>query len=216
MMFGNITRRLAGAVLTTSIFAVYFPAPALAQPSVAAVQIPCCRCLDGRSLRADISTGAAPWRVAPPSGGPAVPAVVVASPPGAWTTALAPAKWVNHPTAGMATGFYSYTLRIVVPKCTIPGRITIAGRLASDNQGLLVLGSSSPSISVASPSFTAATAFGPAGLPLGPGTHTITVRVRNNELQTGLVLNGAVTVRCPLEKGLLDATGAEATQLEQS
>jgi hypothetical protein len=204
---------LVGAALTASIFAV--PAPALAQSGPGIVRVPCCRCLDGRSLRVDISTGSAPWRVAPPIGAAAA-AVPVASPPGSWTTALAPAKWVHHPTAGMATGFYSYTLRIVVPKCTIPGRMTIAGRLASDNQGQMVLGSSSPAINIVSPSFTTPTAFGPAGLPLGPGTHIITVRVRNNELQTGLVLNGAVTVRCPLEHGLIDGTAAEATQPGES
>jgi hypothetical protein len=204
MTLDKIARLLAGAVLTTSMFAVSVPAPAIAQRPVPVVNVPCCRCLDGRALTADISTGNAPWMVAPPVG-VTTAAVPVASPPASWTTSLAPAKWVNHPTAGMATGFYSYTLRIVVPKCTIPARVTIAGSLATDNQGQLVLGSSVPALNVASPSFTTPTAFGTASL--GSGTHILTVRVRNNELQTGLVLRGAVTVRCPLEHGPVDDVG---------
>lgn len=172
------------------------PVPAPLKP----VKVPCCKCIGGPAQTVSINTGSAPWFVTPPSG-PTTLAVQVPTPPTSWTTALLPARWVHHPTAGQATGWYVYQLRIDVPKCVIPMTVRISGRLASDNQGQLTLGSSSPPLNIPSPSFTSPTPVWSS--TLGPGTHILTVRVRNNELQTGLVLNGTVVTRCStaLEQG---------------
>lgn len=164
-----------------------------------AIRLRCCRCLDGQRQTVRIDTRAAPWRVQPPNMTTFQPVVAAAN--SAWT-ALAPGGWVG-PQGQAAVGNYTYELRIVVPRCTIPSRIEVAGRFAADNHATV--------FHVSPSSATTQLAVSPAGdhgfLPASirsftavlavPGTHTLRVVVRNAGGPTGLIVEGAVTSICP-------------------
>lgn len=189
---------IARAVLIAAPFtALLAAAPAAAQgpPASKAILVPCCKCADGSVLTVDISTGAAPWRVKPPAGAPAA-AVPVPSIPPSWTTALAPAVWIQHP-AGEADGTYEYELRYQVQKCTIKPDVTVSGDFSADNSATLTVGGPTPVFTAPGP--TAYTSTFPFSAPLPVGAGAIKVSVVNDELDTGLVLRGTITVRCPRE-----------------
>ena len=133
------------------------------------VTISCCRCLGQESDAAKISTGTAPWRVSsvigpvnsPTNTSPLmVPGAI--APHSAWTTALAPAKWLQ-PSASTTrndvfpNGHVTYALKIRVPNCAIGQRVTLSGRFAADDQAKMF---------VDRPGHNSATQIaGPAGFP---------------------------------------------------
>jgi hypothetical protein len=190
---------IARAVLTAAPFtALLAAAPAAAQgPPTKAILVPCCKCADGSVQTVDISTGAAPWRVSPPSGAPAAAVPVpTSSIPSTWTTALAPAVWVQHP-AGEADGTFDYELRFQVQKCAIKPDVTISGQFSADNSATLTVGGPTPVFTA--PGSTAYTSTFPFSVPAAIGAGAIEVKVVNNEADTGMVLRGTITVRCPRE-----------------
>jgi hypothetical protein len=160
-----------------------------------ALLVPCCRCADGSEEVIDISTGFAPWRVSPPSG-PSVAAGPGPGPPPTWTTALNPARWIHHPVIE-DPGTYVYELRFQVRKCTVPGEVVVSGQFSADNSATLTIGTPTPSF--AAPGPTAYTGTFSFSKSVGAGMQSLKVVVVNNEADTGLVLRGTITLRCPKE-----------------
>ena len=195
------TRRLA-ALLMLAVGTLSFSAPAQVSSQPSGCQCPvsglCCQCADGRRLQVDISTGTAPWRVRR-GNAPSQLAITLAHP--AWTASLPPAQWIRPPGSPTDSGDYVYELQYTVPNCVIPARFAITGQLASDETA---------SVSVdGGPAFATQAGFQqpnvasftvpPAGLT--PGTHTLTVVVRNTGDVTGLLLRASIITLCPLQRG---------------
>jgi hypothetical protein len=158
------------------------------------IKLPCCRCADERVFTVDISTGAAPWRVQPP-GGPSAGAVPVPVPEPVWTTALAPARWIHHPTTTHDPGTYVYELRFQAPNCVVASEISVRGDFSADNEAVLRIDTPTPSFTAPGP-FAYTSTF-PFLKTVGIGMHSIKVTVVNREGPTGLLLKGAITIRCP-------------------
>ena len=208
MMLDKITRLLAGAVLTSSMFATAIPAPAFAQQApmlvpelgiakrpVRPVNLPCCRCLDGKTTTVNASTGTAPWNVAFGSSAaqPVIPASNVS-----WTP-VPPGQWVG-PAGNAVLGDYTYTMPFQVPKCVIPMQVTISGKFAADNTGKLYIGGNLVKASQGTPNYGflpgSVTPFTWTGV-LTPGPHAITMVVTNTSGPTGVVVAATITVTCP-------------------
>jgi hypothetical protein len=202
MTLDKITRLVAGAILTTSIFAVSIPAPALAQRAPRAVSLPCCRCLDGKSTTVNVSTGTAPWNVAfgSATAQPVIPASNVS-----WTP-VPPGSWVG-PRGNAAIGDYTYTMPFQVPKCLIPMRVTISGKFAADNIGKLYIDGTFVKASQGTANYGflpgSVTPFSWSGV-LTPGPHAITMVVTNTSGPTGVVVAATITVTCPREGEPID------------
>ncbi|MET1110560.1 MAG: hypothetical protein ABWX67_03440 [Allosphingosinicella sp.] len=197
MTLVKIGRLLAGALLTTSMCAISIPAQAQAPRPAAGVRLPCCRCLDGTSTSADVSTGTAAWSVAFGSGAaqPVVPASNVS-----WTP-VPPGKWVG-PAGNSAIGDYSYTMPFQVPKCVIPMQVTISGKFAADNVGKLYIDGNFVKASQGTANYGflpgSVTPFSWTGV-LTPGAHAIKMVVTNTSGPTGVVVAATITVTCPRE-----------------
>jgi hypothetical protein len=173
--------------------------PGVRPPPPRAINLPCCRCVDGSTQSISIDTGSAPWTFGP-AGGALAPAPVISPLTGGWTTALAPAKWVG-PGANAPQGAYTYSLTINVPRCIIPARIAIVGRVAADNSETVLVdgvqiaqytgiyGFQTPNI----------VRFNAPPPPLAPGPHTLQVAVHNEGGPSGMVLNGTIRITCPKE-----------------
>lgn len=164
-----------------------------------AIRLRCCRCLDGQRQTVRIDTRAASWTVRPPNSSSSQPVVPASN--GAWT-ALAPGGWVG-PQGAATVGNYTYELRIVVPRCIIPARVTVAGRFAADNHATVFHVGPNNAVQqiAASPpgdfGFQTASIRPFTAVLATPGTHTLRVVVRNAGGPTGLILEGAVTSVCP-------------------
>lgn len=157
----------------------------------------CCECL-GNTTTLDLSTGQASpidplWKV---NGGPAY-----TTPPYAgWATNLGPAKWIQPvpsptPSSNVAVGVFKYTLQFSVPKCTIPSEVRLEGKFAADNGANISL-DGNPVTSCPTPY-----CFKAPGQPLtitgiGPGTHLLTVDVKNEGGPSGLIVNAKLTRQC--------------------
>ena len=183
------------AVLTAAASAT----PAMAQGNTRVLQVPCCRCLDGNKQTVSINTGTAGWVVARPNT-TAFSAVIPASNT-AWATSLAPAAWVGPAGAPTTLGDYTYQIAFNVPRCTIPGGVSISGRFLADNGAKVYLdGATTP---VASSLGTPTYGFHPGSVTpftitgIAPGNHILRVVVNNSSSVTALALQGAITVACP-------------------
>lgn len=124
------------------------------KPGAPDATVNCCRCVAGKSDAViDISTGTARWTVsktptAPPAGpynngsfiaamptnmSPQItPIDIGANPqPNVWTT-IAGGKWLQ-PSVSLPNGHWTYVLKIEVPNCAVPQKVSIAGRIAADD-----------------------------------------------------------------------------------
>jgi hypothetical protein len=208
MKLNTIGRLLAGAILTTSTLAVSVPAFAqggrtvaqaeqgVLQPVPQPIRLPCCQCLDGKTLPAiNASTGAAPWNVA--FGSSAAQPVATAS-NAAWTP-VSPGQWVG-PSGSAAVGDYTYLMPFQVPKCTIPMQVTISGKFAADNSAKLYIDGTFVKASQGTPNYGflpgSVTPFSWTGA-LTPGAHAIKMVVTNSSGPTGVVVAATITVTCP-------------------
>lgn len=219
MTVDKFARLLARAVLMTSALAVAAPTLALAQrvpkpgPGLGPVPtktitLPCCRCLDGKSVTIKVSTGAVPWSVTPPGVGAPTVAAVAASNPAwvlpsnpAWTGAP-PAVWVGAPGAIETPGTYLFQMPFHVPKCIIPMQVKISGKFAADNSGQLYVDGNLVTASAGTPSYGflpgSVTPFTWTGT-LAPGSHAIRFVVTNDDGPTGAIVAATITVTCPRE-----------------
>ncbi len=147
----------------------------------------CCHCL-GETATLDLSTGAAPWRVKPPSATAFVPVVPTVAPHALWVNpAPNSAKWVddvgNGGTAAKAGGLWVYELRVRVPKCVIPfvNPIKLTGWVTGDDDMKTFVGPGpSPTTMVASagPGWAFQNKH-PFSATLVPGLNTIRVEITN-------------------------------------
>ncbi|HEV2706240.1 MAG TPA: hypothetical protein VGV59_09975 [Pyrinomonadaceae bacterium] len=169
--------------------------------------IQCCECL-GQATTLDLSTGQSSpadtlWTV---NGG----TVYTTTPVAGWLT-LPPAGWIQPvasqtPSVNIPAGLYTYIARFNVPKCTIPfSEVRLDGQFAADNSAQLFF----DSVSVPGASCAGPTCFKSPQAPVSfsitnitPGTHTLEVRVRNDEVYSGLLLKAQLTAQCRKEATL--------------
>jgi hypothetical protein len=157
------------------------------------INIPCCQCGDGGSKVVDLSTGVAPWTS--PNG--AVNPIAVVN---GWKIPTPPAKWVN--TGSDAPGVYTYTLHINVPKnCSNTPRVSFSGTAWGDNNITVRLDDKTLGTTPVSSGGQANYGFrDPYGVNvsggIGPGSHTLSVAVRNDDGPTGFLLDGKLKIEC--------------------
>jgi hypothetical protein len=196
------------------------PDDKLPLPPKQVVNVPCCRCLDGKVNTININTGTAPWRlIEGPSITPGLATTVTTPNPG-WTTG-APAQWVSNNASGTASapaGTYVYELPIRVPNCVIPMTINFSGKVAADNGYKAILiapnGASSAVGSGAAPtSFQNPTPI--SGTLTAPGLYRLRVHVTNQGGPQGLLVNAILKTQCSnkLEKDGM-AAAEEGPKLE--
>lgn len=201
MTIKNCAKVALSTLAVTSILAA-MPALAQKRPPVRTITIPCCKCIGGEGSVTSINTGNAagsePYQVSGPSvTNPVAVAVTY------WTNTLSPAGFVqpNNNIGGNAfpPGLYNYTVQFVVPKCTIPMKVTVSGKFAADNGAKVFFDTNPIATQFPTPfpngfvpgnegSFTAVT--------MTPGTHTLRFEVRNSGGPSGLVVNAAVRTIC--------------------
>lgn len=208
MTIKNYAKLALSTLVVTSALAAM---PALAQkvPPVRTIMIPCCKCIGGEGSVTSINTGNAagsvPYQVSGPgvTNPTAVPITINQNV--AWTTALLPAGWVqpnsNNGAVGQQAGVYNYTVKFVVPKCTIPMKVTVSGKFAADNGAKVFFDASPNPIATQFPTpypfgFTTANVGSFTTTTMAPGTHTIRFEVLNREGPSGLVVNAAVRTIC--------------------
>lgn len=226
MTFGKTARLLAGVVLTTSIFAVSIPAPALAQPGQKGViTLPCCKCIGGQGSVVNLNSGSAagsvPWTVTGPGVGPPIAQTITNNIHPLWTATLAPAQWIhannNNGSSAQPAGTYNYSVRIRVPKCTIPMRVHLAGQAAADDQLKVFVDNLQTSTSTQIGVTPTTAISSPPPVPGGaggwgfraeritpfnwstniPGTYVLRFEVVNGPGPTGLLVRAAVKTICP-------------------
>lgn len=198
-MKGNF--RLVAMALALTLVGTNSALPLAAQertgvrpPPPRAIELPCCRCLDGKKTSVNVSTGTAPWSVAFGNSG-AAPAGLVSNV--AWTP-VPPGKWIGP--GSDKEGDYTYQMPFQVPKCLIPMQVTISGKFAADNSAKLSIGGNVVASSQGTPNYGflpgSVTPFTWSGT-LAPGPQSITVVVTNSGGPTGLVVAATITVTCP-------------------
>jgi hypothetical protein len=199
------------ALSTLAVTSALAAMPALAQkrPPVRTITIPCCNCIGGEGSTTSINTGntagSVPYQVSGPGVTNPVAVPVTTNQNAAWTTALSPAGWVQPNSSNGAIshppGLYNYTVRFVVPKCTIPMKVTVSGKFAADNGAKVFFDTNPNPIATQFPTpFPNGFAPGNEGsftaVTMTPGTHTLRFEVRNSGGPSGLVVNAAVRTIC--------------------
>ncbi|MEQ1922436.1 MAG: hypothetical protein ABL952_07995 [Pyrinomonadaceae bacterium] len=153
----------------------------------------CCRCLEG-SNTLDLSTIAgSAWTVN------SVPVSIVTSPTVAWNIPTSGAKWVSANVSGNSgsTNDYVYKLKFVVPNCSISQDIRLTGTLGADNNVQAFLDSTQISTCSGSYCFKAgSTAPPPFNVAVGPGSHELIVRVKDEGGLTGMFVNAKLVGKC--------------------
>ncbi len=161
--------------------------------------LPCCQCL-GSNVTLDLSTGKGVpidplWKV---NGGPAYTTPPV---PG-WLTTLTPAKWIQPvasptPSSNVPVGFYRYTTQFDVPMCTIPSDVQLDGKFAADNSAIVRLDGNQIAACLPNTCFKTPAAPVPFSVAaILPGTHTLTIDVKNDGGPSGLVVNAQLNGKC--------------------
>lgn len=181
------------------------------------VKLGCCRCLGETLGPINISTGQpVPWTV---NNSLTVPQSVVGGWHG-WNNAppVPPgSQWVGPVNGNSAApGTYTYRLNINVPKCIIPGSVTISGKFWADNKGTVSLTNSSATFSTltnTSPlhGFLTSNGQGFSYTVAAPGTYTLTVTTTNESGPTGMLMDARVIKRCTTEALNADGVGNSAS-----
>lgn len=168
-----------------------------AQPTVPTLG--CCKCLGG-SNTLDLSTiSSNHWTV---NNNPVV-FLTQTQINSAWNINPGPAQWVSTSAGGGngAAGNFDYKLSFVIPECTIRQAVTLAGNYGADNNVAIYLDSIIPMNLIAQctgnwcfntshqplPTFTK---------PVGPGPHTLIVRVNNIGGPQGMFVNAHLIGAC--------------------
>lgn len=167
------------------------------------IKVGCCRCLGETLQPINISTGQpasqpVPWTV---NGGPSF----ITSTTLGWANSPG-AQWIA-PSASGGNGqpaVHTYELKIEVPRCVIPGNVTISGKFWADNMGTVSLsGLGAPTNQYTTLGgiygFTQPNAGNFSYTVPGPGVYTLKVVGRNEGSVTGMLMNATVTKRCATE-----------------
>ena len=169
-----------------------------------AATLGCCKCLGGTNTL-DLSTVSSnAWTV---NGSPA--AFLTATHP-AWNINPGPAKWVSTTPSGgtgIPAGDYEYRLDFVVPACTIEQRVTLAGNFGGDDDLDLFLDNATGPANQQNPFFLAQCAGGwcfntpkqtlrTFARAVGPGPHTLIVKVKNGGGPSGMFVNATLSGAC--------------------
>jgi hypothetical protein len=218
MKFDHFARLFAGAILMTSTFAT--PAPALAQViKGGAIAVPCCKCIGGQgnvvNFTSGSGAGSVPFNVIGPGVSNPVAQTITTNINPLWTATLAPAQWIhandNNGGSLQPGGSYRYSVRIVIPKCTIPMKVTLTGNAAADDQVKVFLNGSpigaTPTNAISSPPPvpTLAAGWGFRAERIAPfswttnipGTYVLRFDVVNGSTgPTGLLVNAALRTDC--------------------
>jgi hypothetical protein len=172
-------------------------------PPPRSIQLPCCRCVDGKKTSINVSTGAVPWNVAFGTGTPQSAGLVSNV---SWTP-VPPGKWIGP--GSEVPGNYTYQMPFQVPNCVIPMQVTISGQFAADNTASLYVDTNFVKSLQGTPNYGflpgSVTPFNWSGT-LAPGTHNIKVVVTNSDGPTGLVVAATLTIICPHENGTENPT----------
>ncbi|HEV7798779.1 MAG TPA: hypothetical protein VGO73_11515 [Pyrinomonadaceae bacterium] len=160
------------------------------------------------SYQLDLSTGQASpidpqWKV---NGNPAYTTPKV----GSWMM-LGSGKWIQPTSAPLpdpqvnqtTTNPFKYTVKFAVPDCPA-GPVRLIGTFAADNSAVAYLDNNPiPNASCSGPvCFNTTSGQAPVSLngapPIGPGPHTLEIRVNNlTKSYSGLIVNAKVTRQCP-------------------
>lgn len=157
----------------------------------------CCKCLGG-SNALDLSTiSSNSWTV---NGSPVAFLTTTHS---AWTLPTGPARWVSTVatggTGGVAPGTYDYKLNFVVPNCSIAQQVTLSGSYGGDDNIQVFLDSNPISPACAGWCFNAAHQTGGLNFTspnVTGGTHTLTVKVKNDGGPSGMFINAKLSGTC--------------------
>jgi hypothetical protein len=169
-----------------------------------AIKIPCCRCIgnegSGVSLNTGSGAGTVPYRVTGPgiTNQTAVPITSNLHP--AWTASLPPAGWVQPNTSNGGTnhpaGLYTYSIRITVPKCTIPMQAILSGSAAGDDQIVVKL-DGVPIGATAGPGWGFQAGKIVSFSTILSGTHTLSIEVTNHSLTPhGVIVKAGIRTIC--------------------
>lgn len=234
------------------------------KPGKPDIVVNCCKCIGEGTEGVNISTGKASWTVSkaptaaasfvpggavgfvPTNPNPqVVPGNIGANPaPNVWTNATG-ADWLQPTAAGStplwngvassyANGHWTYVLKIQVPNCTIPQKVTISGSIASDDAARVYLQSgltNSPVIQdlvKATPAHFSTASIQNFNAVLNPipgtgftkpGIYFLRVEVDNlGGGPTGMALNGKLSGECSRDlikappKTKAEAAAAEPTE----
>lgn len=130
----------AASLLSTAICSL--PASAQVSRGRDVIVLPCCRCVGGEggvvNLNSGNGAGSVPWNVSGPQVFNPIAQTITSNIHWAWTATLPPALWIHPDTTSGSTnqpgGTYIYTVRFVVPNCTIPMRVSLNGQAAADDE----------------------------------------------------------------------------------
>lgn len=157
-------------------------------------QLKCCRCLDGPASSLNLNTGQASptdqlWTVN------GVAATTSTSPNGNWLTSI-PTGWIEPAVASVGT--FRYKASFIIPSCTIPMAVSLSGRFAADNNGVVTLDGTVIASCTGNNCFSSS-----GGAPftfnvpsIAPGFHTLQVDVNNLNSVTGVSVQATLRAVC--------------------
>ena len=160
----------------------------------------CCRCLGGTNTL-DLSTVSSNSWIVNNN-----PVVFLAQIHPLWNINPGPAQWVSTVVTGgtgiIPKGTFDYSLKFVVPRCAIEQRVTLTGNFGGDDGVSLYLDNTT---SAPIAQCTGGWCFNTPHKTLstipptvvGPGTHTLIVRVENGgPSPSGMFVNAKLTGEC--------------------
>lgn len=164
---------------------------------VAAPTLACCQCLGG-SNTLDLSTiPSNNWTV---NGSPVALLTAIHQ---LWNINPGPAKWVSTVATGgtgsVNAGTYDYKLNFVVPTCVIEQRVTLSGNYGGDDDVSIFLDNPSNLIGQCTGGWcfnTPKKTLQTFTTGVGPGSHTLLVRVVNGGGPSGMFINAKLTSAC--------------------
>ncbi|HEX8147005.1 MAG TPA: hypothetical protein VF591_07485 [Pyrinomonadaceae bacterium] len=184
-------------------------ASAAAQERVATLG--CCKCLGGTNTL-DLSTVSSNrWTVN--NGAPAVFQTAVHP---LWNLNPGPAAWVSTAAGGgtgnVPAGIFEYRLDFFVPKCTIGQEVTLTGNYGGDDDVDVFLDDATGQAVQQNPFFLSRCAGGwcfntpqkslqaqSFTRAVGPGPHTLIVKVTNSGGPSGMFVNATLNAACRRE-----------------
>jgi hypothetical protein len=159
------------------------------------LQLHCCKCFDGPASSLNISTGQASptdqlWTVN------GVAATTSASPNSNWLTSI-PTGWIE-PAVSSGVAF-RYKTSFIVPNCTIPMAVSLTGKFAADNNGVVTLDGTTPIASCTGNNCFSSSGGAPFSFnvpSIAPGFHTLQVDVTNLSGVTGMSVQATLRAVC--------------------